>query len=141
MDDKAVSKSFDCKTVAGIFLFCVFAYLTPIFVALGLYAASPNRDTVNIFLGIWCFGGIIVLSMVAGWLSKSGTILEPAAAFASTLFLGYAVRRLFLHTFSRNMHFSNSVFPMIPTMLVIFSLSVFGLWFGRYAQRVWKRHR
>ena len=61
-------------------------YLLPLVFGVLLIRSGGGNIGITI-VGAWLFGGIIIVAAVAGYLSKGVTILEPAIASISMIFL------------------------------------------------------
>ena len=120
------------KWVGLTFIFYVLFYLLPLVAAIEIF---PN---LLIIPSVWIFGGIIIVSAIAGYLSEGVTIWEPAIAGAGliVLLLGYTALVAFPMAF-RGAFLRGVVFVVVPAVIV-FILSMTGAWLGERAQRVWK---
>ncbi len=148
-DTPSPSRKVDWKAVAIIFFVYIILYLTPILAAYGLFSGHLDMLNAYKFLGIWIFGGMILISGIAGYLSRAVTLLEPAIAGCLLFILGYSIARIVLTPVVREfaaIDISNPwqayiglrTLPMIPTLVAIFLLSLFGAWLGERAQKIWK---
>jgi lysylphosphatidylglycerol synthetase-like protein (DUF2156 family) len=125
------SKKLQWKWVGITLLLYVVFYLSPLFVADYMLASR----VADIFSSAWFFSGIIIIGAVAGYLSKSVTIWEPAIAGAGLIalcFIGFVILSPIRIPVLR------AIVPLIITMAIVFLLSLLGAWLGERAQKLWK---
>ena len=109
-------------------------YLLPLVFGVLLIRSGGGNIGITI-VGAWLFGGIIIVAAVAGYLSKGVTILEPAIASISMIFLWMLTFLLAGVRFD----IRNDTLPTIAVICGVFLLSLFGAWFGERAQKLWKK--
>ena len=130
-------KKLDWSWVGITFVMYVIFYLFPILVVGGVFGNFIISIRAGLFIGAWSFGAAVILSAVAGFLSKGVTILEPAIGGVILVFLWFIAYRIFIARYS-----GVSVFVDIPylagIMVSIFLLSLMGAWYGEKAQKLWR---
>jgi hypothetical protein len=106
-------------------------YVAPI--AAGVWFSLPEEPDgiVAIFLGVWLFGGMVLVSGLAGYLSEGVTIVEPALAAAILFIIGMLVERASLKSQPRSL---TDILANIGILSVIFVLAVLGAWYGEKIQ-------
>ncbi len=103
-----------------------------------LLAASTIRGEFgDKIIGGWSFGGIIVVTAVAGFLSKGVTIWEPAIAGGLLTILWYAVFQIVMAT--KGVSVRIEVAPLLVVMIAIFGLSLLGAGLGEGIQNLSKK--
>ena len=139
MTDTPVSpKKIDWKWVAIALVMYIFFYFLPILTAFGAFSPQHTGRFADIFLGIWMFGGIIIIAAVAGYISKGITIWEPAIA-ASLLVVsicGYGAVRILSMAASQRVSTFKVLLPMLIITITAFLLSLLGAAMGEYAQKI-----
>lgn len=109
-----------------------------LFYVLPLIGAAGIRGTFgDKIVGGWSFGGIIIISAVAGFLSKGVTIWEPAIAGGLMTVLWYAAIQIISAT--SGMHARLELAPLMVIMIAIFGLSLLGAGLGEGIQNLSKK--
>ncbi|MEX0602379.1 MAG: hypothetical protein WD295_03490 [Bacteroidota bacterium] len=107
----------------------VFFYLVPILLAAGWSGAMASK-----MIGSWVFGGIVILSVIAGYVSRGVTIWEPAIAGALLMVLWYVGFQFYLGAAGYSM-FTEAV-PFVVHMTGIFGLCLLGAGIGEGLQNL-----
>lgn len=103
-----------------------------------LLAASTIRGEFgDKIIGGWSFGGIIVVTAVAGFLSKGVTIWEPAIAGGLLTVLWYALFQIIMAM--KGVSVRIELAPLLVVMIAIFGLSLLGAGLGEGVQNVSKK--
>lgn len=137
-EQSASSKKIQWKWVSITFVLYVLFYMLPLFVIEPLLKGAPTAATV--FVGMWIFGGIIIVAAVAAYFSKDVTIIEPAIAGALMEILYFFAKSLYRVYTEPGVQFDiKQGLPFtVVTILIAFALSLVGAWFGERAQKLWK---
>jgi hypothetical protein len=139
----SLTKKLEWKWVVITFFLYVVFYLVPILTALGTFWPHDFGHIADVFLGIWVFGGIIVIAAVAAFISKGITIWEPAIAggvLVGAIF-GYAAIRIFYATVGIRFSMFRVLLPMLFIVMVVFVLSLLGASLGERAQKLWRSEK
>ena len=91
------------------------------------------------FIGGWSFGGVIVISAVAGMLSEGVTIWEPAIAGVLMTILWYAGFEILLAT--RGLPLKLEVSSLVIVLIAIFGLSLLGAGLGEGIQNLSRQNK
>jgi hypothetical protein len=128
-------KKLQWKWVWITFAMYILFYILPIFIA-GNY--FTNKIAVLI-IGVWIFGGIIIVAAVAGYISKGVTIWEPAIAGAGLVLAFFICMTIYVNVFY-NLHYniSGEFLGIIVPTFIVFLLSLLGAWLGELAQQLVK---
>lgn len=139
-ESSAESNKFQWKWVGITFVSYIVFYLLPISIADGTFSGSVMTRVGALFIGVWLFGGIIIIAAVAGYLSKGVTLWEPAVAGLGLVVLVFAfiAIQIFLVQVGHRFSFFQAIVPLLIMMLIVFLLSLLGAWLGERAQKVWK---
>ena len=136
MEKTSISKvSLQWKWVIITFFMYVILYPIPLFVA--HYALAEK--TVEVFVGMWFFAGIIIIAALAGYLSEGVTLWEPAIAGAA--FIALSTITASILTRKTAIPFVQSFLQIVFTVFFFFLLSLLGAWLGERAQRLWKKEQ
>jgi hypothetical protein len=92
-------------------------------------------NSAEVLAFIWLFAGIIIISGLAGYLSKEVTIVEPAIAGAGLILLFFVGQILFT---PRQIRMQGIWIPVVITAVGVFVLSLVGSWLGERAQKLFK---
>lgn len=128
------SKKIQWKWVAITFVLYLIFYLLPIAVALELL----KENIAAVIVGVWLFGGIIIVAAVAAFFSKGITIIEPAIAGALMVTLLIVISLLYMIYTHPGTRFSiTQGMPFtIGIICIVFVLSLAGAWIGERAQKL-----
>ncbi len=110
----------------------VLLYVLPL-----LGASSVRGNFGDKIIGGWSFGGIIVISALAGFLSKGVTIWEPAIAGGLLTLVWYAGFQIISAT--KGAPVKLELAPLIVIMVAIFGLSLLGAGLGEGIQNLSKK--
>ena len=110
----------------------VLLYVLPL-----LGASSIRGNFGDKIIGGWSFGGIIVISALAGFLSKGVTIWEPAIAGGFLTVIWYAGFQIISAT--KGAPVKLEIGPLLVIMVAIFGLSLLGAGLGEGIQNLSKR--
>ncbi|MBI2619334.1 MAG: hypothetical protein HYW57_04575 [Ignavibacteriales bacterium] len=103
-----------------------------------LWGATTMRGEFgDKIIGGWSFGGVIVISAVAGFLSKGVTIWEPAIAGGLLTVLWYGVFQIIMATKGASVRLELA--PLLVIMIAIFGLSLLGAGLGEGIQNLSKK--
>ena len=116
----------------SLFLYAAL-YLLPLFIA---GTVLSNRIGF-VFSGLWVFGGISIVAVVAGFLSKGVTIWEPAIAGVVLGVVIFGVNLLDLAIKTKIFH---TVIPIAIIAMFVFVLSFFGACYGEFLQKVVRKN-
>ena len=109
-----------------------------LFYVLPLMAASAIRGTFgDKIIGGWSFGGILIISAVAGFLSKGVTIWEPAIAGGLLTFIWYGA--FYVISATKGAPIRLELAPLLVIMTAIFGLSLLGAGLGEGIQNFSRR--
>jgi hypothetical protein len=128
-------KRFQWKWVGISLLMYILFYFFPLtLVPGGMLSGTSVTKASAVFIGVWSFAGMIVISAVAGYFSKGVTIKEPAAAAVGLVILSLVA----LHfKFNAAMQFTvQSILGLVIALAVVAGLSLAGAWFGEILQKV-----
>jgi hypothetical protein len=128
-------KQFQWKWVGiSLLMYIVFYFLPLTLVPGGMLSGTAVTKASAVFIGVWSFAGMIVISAVAGYISKGVTIKEPAAAAVGLVILSLVA----LHfKFNAAMQFTvQSILGLVIALAVVAGLSLAGAWFGEILQKV-----
>lgn len=110
----------------GMFLLL---YVLPLLGATTLGGALGHK-----LIGGWSFGGVIVISAIAGMLSEGVTIWEPAIAGVLMTILWYGGFEILLAT--RGLPLKLDVTSLVIVLIAIFGLSLLGAGLGEGIQNL-----
>ncbi|MCX6135862.1 MAG: hypothetical protein NTU47_18820 [Ignavibacteriales bacterium] len=91
-------------------------------------------NVAGVLASVWLFAGVIIISGVAGFLSKEVTILEPAIAGVGLVVLFGVGSMLFI---PRQINIGGMALGTVILSAGVFLLSILGSWFGERAQKLW----
>lgn len=135
---KIKSKRFHWEWVGITFASYLVFYFLPILLMVGAFSDNLTGPSAAVFVGGWSFGGPIILSAIAGYVSKGKAQWEvTVAAFASIVLL-LITDRVFLVPKQFEVHNVSAISSgagSIAGVLVVVVLSWLGAWFGI---RLWK---
>jgi hypothetical protein len=114
-------------------MFIVF-YIVPI-----LGAAIIRGEVGSKLIGGWSFGGILVITAIAGYLSRGVTIWEPAVAGGMLTILWYLGFQLVATM--REIPIKLDLGQVLLIMIAVFGLSLVGAGLGEGIQNAAKKFR
>ena len=128
-------KEFQWKWVGiSLLMYLVFYFLPLTLVPGGMLSGTVVTKASAMFIGVWSFAGMIVISAVAGYLSKGVTIREPATAAVGLVILSLvAVQMKFNAAIQVT---TQGILGLIIALAVVAGLSLAGAWFGEILQKV-----
>lgn len=128
-------KKFQWKWVwISLLMYVVFYFFPLTLVPGGMLSGTTVTKASAVFIGVWSFAGMIIISAIAGYISKGVTIREPAAASIGLVILTLVAVQI---RFNAAMQVTTlSVFGLIITLAVVAGLSLAGAWFGEILQKV-----
>ena len=139
-EEPAASNTFQWRWVGITFGLYVVLYLLPILLVGNTSPGATMSAGSKLFVGIWSFLGIIILSGISGYLSEGVTIWEPAIAGLFAVLLWFII--LLVSFSQRGSQMSFEFVPyLIGMMLVIFLLSLFGAIAGERLQEFRNKKR
>lgn len=135
------SKKFEWKWVGITFVMYVVLYLLPILLAFGFLGVRFGGHAMDIFLSIWSFAGIIIISALCGYLSKGVTIWEPAMASLTlaTIVLTYLAFKILSASIGGRISAFHVIVPALVMLVTVLFLSLLGAWLGELAQSLWRK--
>jgi hypothetical protein len=127
-------KSFQWKWVGISLLMYVLFYFFPLtLVPGGMLSGTTVTKASAVFIGVWSFAGMIIISGVAGYISKGVTIKEPAVAAIGLVMLSlFAVQIKFNAAIQVTIQ---GLVGLIIALAVVAALSLAGAWFGEVLQK------
>jgi len=131
----SVPKQFQWKWVGiSLLMYIVFYFLPLTLVPGGVLSGTAITKASAVFIGVWSFAGMIIISSIAGYISKGVTIKEPVAAAVGLVILSLVA----LHfQFNAMIRFTvDSVAALIIALALVVGLSLAGAWFGEFLQEV-----
>jgi len=111
-------------------------YILPIFIV-GNY--FTNKVGVQ-FIGAWMFGEIIIVAAIAGYLSHSVTIWEPALAGAGLSIAFFLSMIVYIRVFvNPGYQITGKIIRFLVPTVTVFFLSLLGAWLGEELQKFLKK--
>jgi hypothetical protein len=134
-DSSSSSKRLQWKWVLiSLLLYIVFYFLPLTLVSGGMFSAGPVTKASAVFIGVWSFAGLIIVSAIAGYISKGVTIKEPVIAAVGLVILSFVAVQI---KFNAAMHFTAmGVLGLFVALAVVAGLSLAGAGFGELLQKV-----
>jgi len=131
----STSKKFQWKWVWISLLMYVVLYFFPLtLVSGGMLSGTVVTKASAVFIGVWSFAGLIIISAVAGYISKGVTIKEPVVAAVGLVILSFVAVQI---KFNAAMHFTAmGVLGLVVALVVVAGLSLAGAGFGELLQKV-----
>ena len=129
-------KKLQWKWVWMSFVLYILFYILPFFIV-------GNYFTNNIgvqFIGVWMFGGIIIVAAVAGYFSHGMCIWESVLAGAGLAIVFFISMIVYIRMFVNPGYkiTGRIIWFLVPTMTV-FLLSLLGVWLGEQLQTFLKK--
>jgi hypothetical protein len=134
-DSSSPPRKFQWKWVwISLLLYIVFYFVPLALVSGGMLSAGPVTKASAVFIGIWSFAGLIIVSAVAGYISKGVTIKEPIVAAVGLVILSFIAVEV---KFNAAMHFTAmGVLGLFVALAVVAGLSLAGAGFGELLQKI-----
>jgi hypothetical protein len=134
-DSSSLPKKFQWKWVwISLLMYVVFYFFPLTLVPGGMLSGTTVTKASAMFIGVWSFAGMIVISGVAGYISKGVTVREPAVAAVGLVILSLVAVEI---KFNAAIRFTTqSVLGLIIALAVVAGLSLAGAWFGEIVQKV-----
>jgi hypothetical protein len=134
-DSTSTRQKFQWKWVGiSLLMYVVFYFFPLTLVPGGMLSGTVVTKASAVFIGVWSFAGMIVISAVAGYISKGVTIREPAVAAIGLVILSFAAVQI---KFNAAMQFTTlSVLGIVIALAFVAGLSLAGAWFGEILQKV-----
>ena len=135
MTDLPSPKKFQWKWVwISLLMYVVFYFFPLTLVPGGMLSGTVVTKASAVFIGVWSFAGMMIISAVAGYFSTGVTIREPAAAAVGLVILSFVAVQI---KFNAAMQFTTlSILGLIIALAVVAGLSLAGAWFGEILQKV-----
>ena len=135
MTDLPSPKKFQWKWVwISLLMYVVFYFFPLTLVPGGMLSGTVVTKASAVFIGVWSFAGLMIISAVAGYFSTGVTIREPAAAAVGLVILSFVAVQI---KFNAAMQFTTlSILGLIIALAVVAGLSLAGAWFGEILQKV-----
>ncbi|MCX6143281.1 MAG: hypothetical protein NTZ35_08680 [Ignavibacteriales bacterium] len=134
-DVPSTQKKFQWKWVwISLLMYVVFYFFPLTLVPGGMLSGATVTKASAVFIGVWSFAGMIVISGVAGYISKGVTIKEPAAAAVGLVILSLVAVQIKFN--SAIQITTQSILGLVIALAVVAGLSLAGAWFGEILQRV-----
>ncbi len=134
-DAPSTPKKFQWKWVwISLLMYVVFYFFPLTLVPGGMLSGTVVTKASATFIGVWSFAGMIIISAVAGYISKGVTIKEPAAAAVGLVILSLVAVQI---KFNAAIQFTTqSIIGLVIALAVVAGLSFAGAWFGEILQKV-----
>jgi hypothetical protein len=134
-DSSSAPKKFQWKWVwISLLMYIVFYFFPLTLVPGGMLSGTAVTKASAVFIGVWSFAGMIVISAVAGYISKGVTIKEPTAAAVGLVILSLVAVQI---KFNAAIQFTTlSILGLVIALAVVAGLSLAGAWFGEILQKV-----
>ena len=131
----STSKKFQWKWVwISLLMYVVFYFLPLTLVPGGVLSGTVVTNASAVFIGVWSFAGMMIISAVAGYISRGVTIKEPAAAAVGLVILCVIAVQI---KFNAAMQFTTlSILGLVILLAVVAGLSLAGAWFGEILQKI-----
>ena len=128
-------KKFQWKWVwISLLMYIVFYFLPLTLVPGGMFSGTIVTKASATFIGVWSFAGMIIISAIAGYISKGVTIREPAVAAIGLVILSLVAVQI---KFNAAMQFTTvSLLGLLIALAIVAGLSLAGAWFGEILQKV-----
>jgi len=128
-------KKFQWKWVwISLLLYIVFYFFPLALVSGGMFSSGPVTKASAVFIGIWSFAGMIIISAVTGYISEGVTIKEPIVAAIGLVILSFIAVQI---KFNAAMQFTAlGVLGLAVALAVVAGLSLAGAGFGELLQKV-----
>jgi len=107
----------------------VVLYFIPI-----ITASTMRGEFANKIIGGWTFGGVLVITALAGYLSKGVTIWEPAVAGGLLTILWYIVLQVMTAV-------RLDIIQLVVVLVAIFGLSLVGAGLGEGIQNAARKFK
>jgi hypothetical protein len=117
------------KWVVLTLLLYILLYFLPLIIASGL-----TGQLATTLVKVWTFGGVVIVSAIAGYISRGVTIWEPAIASALLLVLIYGGFQVYFA--SQGGILFREVVPFFVYLGAIFGLSLLGAGIGEGLQNM-----
>jgi hypothetical protein len=115
-------------------MYIVFYFLPLTLVPGGMFSGTVVTKASATFIGVWSFAGMIIISGVAGYVSRGVTIKEPAVAAIGLVILSLiAVQVKFNAAIQVTI---SGLLGLVIALVVVACLSLVGAWFGEILQKV-----
>lgn len=134
-DSPSSAKKLQWKWVGiSLLMYVVFYFLPLTLVPGGMFSGTIVTKASATFIGVWSFAGMIIISGIAGYISKGVTIREPALAAVGFVILSLIAVQI---KFNAAMQFTTqSMLGLLLALAIVAGLSVAGAWFGEILQKV-----
>jgi hypothetical protein len=134
-DSAAAPKKFQWKWVGiSLLMYIVFYFFPLTLVPGGMLSAGPITKASAVFIGVWSFAGLIIVSAVTGYISKGVTIKEPVVGAVGLVILSFVAVQI---KFNTAMHFTAmGILGLAVALAVVAGLSLVGAGFGELLQKV-----
>jgi hypothetical protein len=128
-------KRFQWKWVAiSLLMYIVFYFFPLTLVPGGMLSGSVVTKASAVFIGVWSFAGMMIISAVAGYISKGVTIKEPATAAVGLVILSLVAVQIQFNSAIRVT--VQGLLGLTIALAVVAGLSLLGAWFGEILQKV-----
>ncbi len=128
-DEPVVPKKIEWKSVTIIFLSYVVFYVVPIVLSLQMFKPYHHSHPFFNVLGVWFFGGIMLIAFLLTYNLKNVTHFDSFIAGCLLFILSLAIGSVSIERIHK-VYFSDSILPLIPVLICVFLFSLLGGWFG-----------
>jgi hypothetical protein len=134
-DMPSAPKQFQWKWVGiSLLMYIVFYFFPLTLVPGGMLSGTVVTKASAMFIGVWSFAGMIIISAAAGYVSKGVTIKEPAAAAIGLVILSLVAVQIKFNAAIQVT--TQGIIGLIIALAVVAGLSLAGAWFGEILQKV-----
>jgi uncharacterized protein YhhL (DUF1145 family) len=136
------AKKLQWKWVGITIAFYLLFYVLPVLLLSGAFSRGAPGPVAIMVLAVWCFAGVFINAAVVAYLSKGTTLWEPVLGASVLVTIALAVeafRVLISPLGERHSVFLHVIAPIMLWMALVFILSLTGAWFGKRAQKLWKK--
>jgi hypothetical protein len=134
-ESPSTPKKFQWKWVwISLLMYVVFYFLPLTLVPGGMLSGTIVTKASAAFIGVWSFAGMIIISGIAGYISKGVTIKEPAVAAVGLVILSLVAVHIRFNAAIQVT--TQSIVGLIIALAVVAGLSLAGAWFGEILQKV-----
>jgi len=136
------AKKLQWKWVGITIVFYLLFYVLPLLLASGAISRGAPGPVATLILAVWCFAGVFINGAVVAYLSEDTTLWEPVVGASVLVTIALAVEAFQVMVSpagDRQSLFLHVIAPVMIWIALAFILSLTGTWFGKRAQKLWKK--
>jgi hypothetical protein len=118
----------------SLVMYIVFYFFPLTLVPGGMLSGTVVTKASAVFIGVWSFAGMMIISAVTGYISKGVTIKEPAAAAVGLVILSLVAVEIKFNTAIQMT--VQGILGLAFALAIVAGLSLVGAWFGEILQKV-----